>query len=66
MEINLVSSVGDAERATEHTCTTGEVTHWKPKLKRQVASGESELSPMVSAVICVVYLVKSGKEYLGF
>ena len=38
MEINLVSSVGDAERATEHTCTAGEMRHWKPKLKRQVAT----------------------------
>ena len=29
------------------------------------ASGKSELSPILCAMICAVYLVKTGKEYLG-
>ena len=38
MEVNLVSSVGDTERAKEHTCTAEEMKHWKPKITRQVTS----------------------------
>ena len=38
MAVNLISSVGDIERATEHTCTAGEMSQWTPKLTRQVAS----------------------------
>ncbi|XP_068712620.1 TNF receptor-associated factor 6-like isoform X3 [Montipora foliosa] len=34
MEVNLVSSVGDTERATEHTCTAGEMRIWNSIIRR--------------------------------
>ncbi|XP_068714053.1 TNF receptor-associated factor 6-like [Montipora foliosa] len=36
MAVNLVSFVGDTERATEHTCTTGEIRQWKTILTRSI------------------------------
>ena len=36
--MNLVSSVGDSERATEHTCTAAEISIWNPIIRRQVTS----------------------------
>ena len=50
MEVNLVSSVGDTERATEHTCTAGEISLWNTILRRQVTTDQLVYTKTVDSV----------------